>query len=44
MLTRKAAAVFDQLVNWQLTPSLMSDGVSRSTGLGWFDPKRMEND
>jgi NitT/TauT family transport system substrate-binding protein len=22
----------------------MSDPVSRSAGLGWFDPKRMEND
>jgi len=34
----------DQLVNWQLTMVLMSDPVSRSAGLGWFDPKRMEND
>jgi len=34
----------DQLVNWQLTAVLMSDAVSRSAGLGWFDPKRMEND
>jgi len=34
----------DQLVNWQLTTVLMSDPVSRSAGLGWFDPKRMEND
>jgi NitT/TauT family transport system substrate-binding protein len=36
--------VADQLVNWQLTTVLMSDPVSRSAGLGWFDPKRMEND
>jgi NitT/TauT family transport system substrate-binding protein len=36
--------VADQLVNWQLTTALMSDSVSRSTALGWFDPKRMEND
>ena len=34
----------DQLVNWQLTAVLMSDGVSRSAGLGWFDPRRMESD
>jgi len=34
----------DQMVNWQLTTVLMSDPVSRSAGLGWFDPKRMEND
>jgi NitT/TauT family transport system substrate-binding protein len=34
----------DQMVNWQLTMVLMSDPVSRSAGLGWFDPKRMEND
>ena len=30
-----------QRVNWQLTAVLMSDG---SAGLGWFEPKRMEND
>jgi NitT/TauT family transport system substrate-binding protein len=34
----------DQMINWQLTTVLMSDPVSRSAGLGWFDPKRMEND
>jgi len=34
----------DQLVNWQLTAVLMSDGVSRSAGLGWFDPRLMESD
>jgi hypothetical protein len=43
MLTRKSAAVFDQLVNWQTDAVLMSDGVSRSAGLGWFDPKRMKS-
>jgi NitT/TauT family transport system substrate-binding protein len=36
--------VADQMLNWQLTTVLMSDPVSRSAGLGWFDPKRMEND
>lgn len=34
----------DQLVNWQLTTVLMSDSVSRSKALGWFDPQRVEND
>ena len=34
----------DQLVNWQLTTVLMSDKVSRSVALGWFDPARMESD
>jgi len=28
----------DQLVNWQLTAVLMSDGVSRSAGLGGSTP------
>jgi NitT/TauT family transport system substrate-binding protein len=34
----------NELVNWQLTQVLMSDEVSRSTALGWMEPKRMADD
>jgi NitT/TauT family transport system substrate-binding protein len=30
-----------QLINWHEVEQLMSDNTSQSTGLGWFDPKRM---
>src|ERR1700722_12326996 len=32
----------DQLVNWHEVEQLMSDKTSQTTGLGWFDPQRME--
>jgi NitT/TauT family transport system substrate-binding protein len=34
----------DQMVNWQEVEELMSDKTSQTIALGWFDPKRMEND
>ena len=34
----------NETVNWQLTMQLMSDEVSRTKGLGFMDPARMQND
>lgn len=34
----------NETVNWQLTMVLMSDNISRTTALGWMDPKRMDDD
>lgn len=33
-----------EMVNWKLTMQLMSDPVSRSKGIGFMDPARMEAD
>ena len=33
-----------EMVNWKLTMQLMSDPVSRSKGIGFMDPPRMEAD
>jgi|HubBroStandDraft_6_1064221.scaffolds.fasta_scaffold09847_6 NitT/TauT family transport system substrate-binding protein len=32
-----------QLVNWQEVEQLMSDRISQTESLGWFDPMRMED-
>jgi NitT/TauT family transport system substrate-binding protein len=34
----------NETVNWKLTMQLMSDEVSRSKGLGYMDPVRMQSD
>jgi NitT/TauT family transport system substrate-binding protein len=34
----------NEAVNWQLTMQLMSDGISRSKGLGYLEPARMRDD
>jgi NitT/TauT family transport system substrate-binding protein len=34
----------NETVNWKLTMQLMSDQVSRTKGLGFMDPARMQND
>ncbi len=34
----------DQMINWHEVEQLMSDHTSQTVALGWFDPKRMEND
>ncbi len=34
----------DQLENWHEVEELMSDHTSQTIALGWFDPKRMQND
>src|SRR5579885_63169 len=34
----------DQMINWHEVEQLMSDQKSQTVALGWFDPKRMEND
>jgi NitT/TauT family transport system substrate-binding protein len=34
----------NELVNWKLTMQLMSDEFSRTKGLGYMDPTRMQND
>ena len=31
-------------MNWKLTMQLMSDELSRTEGLGFMDPARMQND
>ena len=36
--------VDNERVNWKLTMQLMSDEVSRSKGLGYMDPVRMQSD
>jgi NitT/TauT family transport system substrate-binding protein len=33
----------DQLVNWHEVEQLMSDKTSQTEGLGWMDPKRMQD-
>jgi hypothetical protein len=34
----------NETVNWKLTMQLMSDGYSRTKGLGFMDPVRMQSD
>jgi NitT/TauT family transport system substrate-binding protein len=34
----------NETVNWKLTMQLMSDDISRSKGLGYMDPARMQSD
>ena len=34
----------DQVENWHEVEELMSDKTSQTEALGWFDPKRMQND
>lgn len=34
----------NETVNWKLTMQLMSDGVSRSKGLGYMEPSRLADD
>jgi NitT/TauT family transport system substrate-binding protein len=34
----------DQMDNWREVESLMSDKISQTVALGWFDPKRVESD
>lgn len=34
----------NETVNWKLTTQLMSDSVSRTAGLGYMDPARMQSD
>jgi NitT/TauT family transport system substrate-binding protein len=34
----------DQLISWEEVEQLMSDRISQTAALGWFDPQRIAND
>lgn len=34
----------DQLISWEEVEQLMSDRISQTVALGWFDPERVAND